>query len=444
MIGTEIQNGYYQDYRRFENTLPGRKVPWLARLRSEALERFMAHGFPSSREEGWKYIDQLPVKRRHFQLVQAECPVSKDDLMPYLPDDHARWCVVFVNGRFAPSLSRLEGLSAGVTVASLATTLEHEPAVLEPYLGRYADIDGHGFGALNTAFMNDGAYIRLGPGAIVSEPVHLVYVASGARDSVAHVRNLVVADENSQGTLVETYLSLDEESYFTNVITEVISAQNTHLVHYKLEQESVRALHMAGIYIHQGRDSQYTACNVASDGQWVRNDLNVVLDAEGSNCTLNGLYFTAAHQQVEHHTRIDHRAGHGTSRQLYKGVMDDHSRGIFSGRVVVHPNAQKSDARQTNNNLLLSENAEAISKPQLEIYADDVKCAHGSTVGYLDEEALFYLRSRAIDEDHARSLLVYAFASDILQQMTLMPVRANLERRLANRFLKGRAIGGLK
>ena len=437
MIGTDIQNGYYQDHRRIENTLPGRKVPWLARLRSEALERFMAHGFPSSREENWKYIDQLPLKRRHFRPARAERPLSKDDLVPYLPDDHARWRMVFVNGRFAPSLSRLEGLPAGVTVAGLAATLEHEPAMLEPYLGRYADINGQGFGALNTAFMNDGAYIRLGPGAIAEEPVHLVYVASGAGDSVAHVRNLVVAGENSQGTLVETYLSLDDESCFTNVITEVISAQGAHLAHYKLGQESVRTLHMAGIYIHQGRDSQYAACNVAGDGQWVRNDLNVVLDGEGGDCTLNGLYFTAAHQQVEHHTRIDHRAGHGTSRQLYKGVMDDHSRGIFSGRVVVHPNAQKTDARQTNNNLLLSENAEAVSRPQLEIYADDVKCAHGSTVGYLDEEALFYLRSRALDEDHARNLLVYAFASDILQQITLMPVRAYLERRLANRFLKG-------
>jgi Fe-S cluster assembly protein SufD len=269
----------------------------------------------------------------------------------------------------------------------------------------------------------------------VHEPVHLLFIASAAAPSVAQPRNLIVAGEDSRVTLIESYVTLNEGEYFTNAVTEIVAGKNAVVEHYKLERESEQAYHVAGIHVRQERDSRYTSHNVAAGGRLVRNDIRVALDGEGAECTLNGLTLARGRQHVDNHTRIDHFKPRGTSHEWYKGVFDGNSRGVFSGLVRVHPDAQKTDAQLTNNNLLLSDGAEADSRPQLEIYADDVKCAHGSTVGQLDPDALFYLRSRAVDEALARNMLIYGFASDILTRMNLAPVRAQLEDQLSQRWL---------
>ncbi|QKT04436.1 Fe-S cluster assembly protein SufD [Ectothiorhodospiraceae bacterium 2226] len=436
-------NTYVEEFKTVEAGLPGRKASWLAALRRGALDQFAEHGFPTLRDEAWKYTDVRPIEKRGFTLAGADTRVTEAALLPHLLRDVPGYRLVFVNGRLAPGLSRLEQLPKGVTIANLARVLEDEPQRVEGLLGRHADGKSHGFAALNLAFMQDGAYVHLARGAVLDAPLQVVYVASGATDQAAYVRNLIVAEEASQGTVIESYVALEDAPYLTNAVTEVVAEQGAVLEHYKLESEAAKAYHVAGLHVHQARDSRYTSHNVSGGARLVRNDITADLAGEGAECELNGLYLAGGRQHVDNQTRIDHRAAHCASREWYKGILDGHARGVFRGRVVVHPGAQKTDAQQANNNLLLSDDAEADSLPQLEIYADDVKCAHGSTVGQLDETSLFYLRSRAIDLATARSLLVYAFASDILERMKVAPVRQGLEAQVARRLLDEAQTEGL-
>ncbi len=426
---------YLRLHRQAEHDLPGRDIPWLMRLRAGAVERFMDAGFPGLAEEAWKYTDTRPFEKRRFTLPGKDGAALVSSLKPYAlgaPDAHR---LVFVDGVFVPELSVVCDLPPGAVIRNLATALARESAVVEAHLGLNLPAEMSGFAALNTAFLSDGAYIHLERGVVLHEPVHLLFIASGNAPTIALPRNLIVAGEDSRITLIESYVALNEGEYFTNVVTEIVAGNNAVIEHYKLERESEQAYHVGGIHVRQERDSRYTSHNVAVGGRLVRNDIHAALNGEGVECILNGLTLTRGRQHVDNHTRIEHNKPRGISREWYKGVLDGHSRGVFSGRVVVHPDAQKTDSRQANNNLLLSDGAEADSRPQLEIYADDVKCAHGSTVGQLDQDALFYLRSRAVDEALARNMLIYAFASDILARMKLAPVRAQLETQLRQRCL---------
>lgn len=427
---------YFQLYRQAEPGLPGRGIPWLGRRRREALERFMAAGFPGLAEEAWKYTDTRPFETRRFVLPGMDGAARVASLKPYALGSPVAHRLVFVDGVFMPELSVVCDLPPGAVIRNLATALEREGAVVEAHLNHNLPPDMHGFAALNTAFLTDGAYIHLGRGVVLHEPVQLLFIASANAPILAQPRNLIVAGDDSHVTLIESYVALNEGEYFTNAVTEIVAGRNAVIEHYKLERESEQAYHVGGIHVRQERDSRYLSHSVAVGGRLVRNDIAVALDGEGVECTLNGLYLTRGRQHVDNHTRIEHRKPRGTSREWYKGVLDGHSRGVFSGRVVVHPDAQKTDAQQANNNLLLAEGAEVDSRPQLEIYADDVKCTHGSTVGQLDQDALFYLRSRAVDETLARNMLIYAFASDILARMTLAPVRAQLENQLSLRLAR--------
>jgi Fe-S cluster assembly protein SufD len=350
--------------------------------------------------------------------------------------------LVFVDGYHAPELTPFNTLLNGVTLTSLAFALVNRPEELENWLGGRTDLEKPGFNAFNTAFMSDGAYIRLAPGTVLEQPVHLLFITTGNPDTVATLRNVIVAGPGSKAQIIESYISLNDAACLTSTVTELITGEGADIEHYKLEQESESAYHMAGIYVSQQRDSRYTSHNIALGGRLVRNDLQVTLDEPGADCTLNGLYLTRGRQHVDNHTRIDHCKPRTSSREFYKGVLDEHSRAVFNGRVVVHTDAQQTDARQSNHNLLLSNEAEADAQPQLEIHADDVKCSHGCTVGRLDEEALFYLRSRAIDAATARNLLIHAFAADVLQRIRFVPVRRHLEAQLTGR-LHGGAIPGL-
>lgn len=422
--------------------IPGGSAAWVRDLRERGTADFSRLGFPTTRLEDWKYTNVGAIERHVFKPVPRNLNgATVEHVAAAAFQDIAVHWVVFVNGTYAPELSSVESLPTGVFVGSLSAALDTRPESLEPHLGRHTPSETHGFAALNTAFLGDGACIHLDKGVVVEKPFHLLFVATEECETfMIQPRNLIVADENSQATVIEHYVAVSEARYLTNAVTEVIAGRNAQVEHYRIQQESGKAYHIGGLYVHQERDSRFAAHAVDLGGLLVRNDLRNRLDAEGTECVLNGLYVVDGRQHVDNHTHIDHAKPHTSSREFYKGVLDGRARAVFSGRIVVHQDAQHTDAEQMNNNLLLSEDAEVDTKPQLEIYADDVKCSHGATVGQLDPDAMFYLRSRAVDEAAARDLLTYAFANDVLSRIRLMPIRLRLEQRLTMRLLHGRGI----
>jgi Fe-S cluster assembly protein SufD len=317
---------------------------------------------------------------------------------------------------------------------SLADTLERAPDALEPLF--VEDNRQTVFGALNTAFTADGLYLHLPRGTAIEEPIHLHFVVTNENAAI-HPRNVIVAEEGARATVVEHYTGTRGVAYFTNVVTQIFAAENAAVDHCKFQQEDLRAFHVAGIHAAQARGSRLWLHSISLGAALARNDISTTFDAEGCEATLNGLYLARGRQHVDHHTRIEHSKPGGTSREYYRGLLDGASRGVFNGKVIVHPQAQRSDARQLNHNLLLSRDAEVDSRPQLEIYADDVKCTHGATVGQLDDAQLFYLRSRGIEEVVARSLLVYAFARDVIERIRIGALRSRLEELLLARLPEG-------
>lgn len=438
-------NHYLSEFTALERQLPGSELPWLQRLRRAALARFEELGFPTPRDEDWKYTRVTPIEKRSFQArVSAETEPTLAGVRGFCLPGLACHQLVFIDGAYAPTLSDLRGLPAGVSVRNLAETLAVSPEVVEPHLAQHADIDAHAFTALNTAFMEDGAYVHVARDTVVSDPIHLLFVSVSEDDGLAaHPRNLIVCEDNSQCVVVESYASPYSAVYLNNAVSEVVLEPNSRLDHYKLQQESPRGFHVATLQVHQGRDSRFASHSISLGGALVRNDINALLDAEGAESLLNGLYMVGGRQHVDYHTRVDHAKPHGTSREFYKGILSGHSRGVFNGRVYVHPDAQKTDAEQSNKNLLLSRNAEVDTKPQLEIYADDVKCSHGATVGQLDENMIYYLRSRGIDHEAARGLLTYGFAQDVVERMPLAAVRGMLESLLISRLPNADCVRGL-
>jgi Fe-S cluster assembly protein SufD len=322
-------------------------------------------------------------------------------------------------------------LPKGVQVGSLAQALSARHAAVEAHLGRYASFEEQAFVALNTAFMQDGAYVYVPRGCAVEVPIHVVFISLPVGEAtVSYPRNLLVFEDSAQATVIESYLGLGDEVYFTNAVTECVVGENTTLEHCTLEWESLNAFHVATLQIQQGRSSNCVSHAMASGGALVRRDINVFLDGEGAENTLNGLFMATSQQHIDHHTRIDHVRPHCTSRELYKGILDGHARGVFNGKIVVHKDAQQTDAVQTNKNLLLSGDASIDTKPQLEIFNNDVKCSHGSTIGRLEENLLFYLRTRGLGEGDARRLLTYAFASELVNRMHVEALRTTLNERV--------------
>ena len=344
---------------------------------------------------------------------------------------------MFVDGRYAPPLSATGRLPAGITIADLAAMLEQGEQALEPLL---AERDQQTIlAALNAALMTGGAYIVLPAGVAVEEPIHLFFVATRA-DAAFNLRNVVVAGAQARASVVEHYLGREDASYLTNALTQVFAARGAVIEHCKLQREALSSFHIAGIHAVQGHGSRFASHSIALGAALARNDITTRFDAERCEAVLNGLYLVRGRQHVDHHTRIDHLKPEGTSREYYRGLLDGASRGVFNGKVIVHPQAQRTDAHQANHNLLLSKDAEVDTKPQLEIYADDVKCTHGAAVGQLDEAQLFYLRSRGIDEETARSLLTYAFARDVIERIRVDSLRAALEDMLLARLPQGQRI----
>jgi Fe-S cluster assembly protein SufD len=342
--------------------------------------------------------------------------------------------LVFVNGRFAPAFSSAGELPAGLRVANLASLLSSEPGLVEPWLTHATRFEMQGFTALNTAFITEAAVILIPNDLAVERPIHVVHLADADAPIVTHPRTLIVASRHSRVHVVESYAGREGQNYFTNAVTEIIGGPGSNIEHCRVQRESLEAYHVSSTHLHLSRDAVFASEHVTLGGALVRNDVNAVLDAEGINCTLNGLYLVDGRRLVDNHTTIDHAKPHCESHELYKGILDDQGRGVFNGKIFVRPDAQKTDAKQTNQVVLLSDNATINTKPQLEIFADDVKCTHGATVGQLAADQLFYLRARGIGEAQARAILLHAFASDIVERIQVEPLRNHLEQILLERL----------
>jgi Fe-S cluster assembly protein SufD len=432
MMNTATRDLYREQFAQLESRRAGAGLPWLQRTRALAFERFAELGFPTLRDEDWKYTSVATLEKRAFRLVPESLNgVSADQVAPLaLGDSHL---LVFVNGRHAPGLSRLGRLPSGADVGSLAQAVAKRPDRFEALLVRDAEALVNGFTALNAAFWADGATIDLAAGCVVEKPIHLLFITTDA-DLAVHPRNIIRAGAGSQAEIIEHYVGLNDAAYFTNAVTHIQFDTSAAVIHTKLQQESLRGYHIADIRAEQKRDSCFTSQSFALGGLLSRNDIATRLDAQGCEATLIGLYMANGRQHMDHHTLIDHARPRGTSREFYKGVLDGAARAVFNGKVIVRPDAQQTDAHQSNRNLLLSEHAEVDTKPQLEIYADDVKCSHGATVGQLDAEQIYYLRSRGMDDVAARALLTFAFAEDVATRVSCAPLRARLEQLLRGRL----------
>lgn len=438
---SDVARDYLSHYRALSPRLPGAQDDWLTGLRQSGARQLERAGLPGAPWEQWKYTSLRALERRSFEPALAPAPVTARDVeaSTFALGGHR---LVFVNGCFAPTLSGgLDRLPGGARVSALAEAWGRDRALLQSHLGQIAPNDFNGFSAMNTAFLADGALVHLASGTVLEEPVHLLFLSTPeAKAVVSNPRVLVVAEANSQATVVEHYAALGAAGNFTNAVSELVLGQGARIAHYKIQEESRTGLHVAGIHARQARDSQLVSHNVNLGGQWVRNDLRVCLEGQGAETVLNGLYVVDARQHVDNHTTIEHVAPHTRSEEDYKGVVTGAGRAVFNGKVVVHRDAQKIEAHQSNPNLLLSAKGEVDTKPELQIFADDVKCSHGATVGQLDAQALFYLRSRGLDEATAIGVLTFGFAEAAIARLGFRAMRSHLEQLLIERLPAAQAV----
>jgi len=425
----DMKNWYLSNFDFFESKLNGRGAIPFHETRRAAISRFSALGFPTPRNEEWKYTNVAPLLRHKFKLAQEPVHLAKTALAEFLFDGLPQNRLVFVNGRFAKELSHVESRVKGLVIESLANVLQRGDELAEKYLAHYADYENETFIALNTAFADDGAFVRVPRKVVIDEPIHLLNISDSSKSSfLAHPRNLILIGEGSQVQIIESYHHLASQAYFNNVVTEMVLEENALVDHVRIQNESRQSYHVSAREVHQEKGSVYSSISIDLGGALVRNNFNLRLQAENCEGNLFGFYMAAGQQHVDNHTLIDHAMPHCNSKEHYKGILDDKAHGVFNGKVMVRPDAQKTNAYQSNQCLLLSNEAVINAKPQLEIFADDVKCSHGAAIGQLDEDAAFYLRSRGIGEEEANSMLRYAYASEILDHIKIEPVRERLDK----------------
>ena len=440
--GTELLVGQFS---RFEAASVQPK--WLLPVRKSGLASFAAAGFPTLNDEDWRFTNVAPIAQLPFSLAReaavngAETRALDAAAFTKLPGHR----LVFVNGFFCAKLSSVKTVANGVRIESLAAALAKDSPLVEKHLGKYARPANNTFAAVNQAFFTDGAFIFVPAGIAVAEPVQLIYVSSAKQKGETILpRNLVIAEANSKLTVVESYISTANVAYFTNAVTEILAGENAVVEHVKLQDEAVDAYHIATIAGEFGRASNVTVHSFALGAKLSRINIRAKLAGEGLECILNGLYLTKDEQLADHHMIVANAQPHCASHEYFNGILDDKSKGVFHGRIYVHPIAQKTDAKQTNKNLLLSDDATADTKPQLEIYADDVKCTHGATIGQLNDESIFYLRSRGIDTDMARQMLIHAFAGEIIERIKCEPAREVIDKLVWDRLEANPHLAGSK
>jgi Fe-S cluster assembly protein SufD len=431
-VAKEKEN-YFSAYKLLAQTREGRDPAWLANLREKAGAAFESLDFPTTRDEEWKYTNAAPIlKVPYRELFDPEMNglngLTARDVEPFMFAESRDSRLVFVNGAFSRELSSLTALPKGCVAANLSEIPSEHANITRDHLAAYADYRDATFTALNTASVGDGAFVYIPGGKAVDAPIHLLFISTAEEPVASHPRVLIVAGAGAVATVIESYVSLGEGVYFTNAVTEVVLKEDAVITHYRFQQESERAFHVATTRVHQERASNYASYAVSLGARVARHDLSVALTGENIETTIDGLYVVTGEQHTDNHTSIDHQKPHSVSNQLYKGILDGRSRAVFNGKVFVREGALLTDARQLNKNLLLSSDAHVDTKPQLEIFADDVKCAHGATVGQLEDEELFYLSARGITPERARALLTYGFAEDVISRIKLKSAREHLDR----------------
>ena len=428
MIATETET-YQEQYGKFllEQTLS--TPTWLSELRQRGFKKFMGLGIPTRRIEDWRFtnIASLAGRPYHLSLPASLATSQIEELIERATLDRDFYRLVFVNGHYADEWSTLHDSPDGVVIESLVTAVRDRSAAVQKHFGRRVEFDDATFTALNTAFVSDGAFIQVPDDVLVARPIHLVYLSVGDGHTVTHPRNIIHLGKNSKACVIESYLGQASSGYFTNAVTELELDESAELDHHKLQHEHLGALHIAMTHVDQKSSSRFRSHYFSFGAALSRNEIRCVLDGEQIEATLNGLYMPTGEQLMDCRTRIDHLRPHCKSYELYKGVLNDRSKGVFNGKIFVHQDAQKTDAKQSNQALLLSDDAVVNTKPQLEIYADDVRCTHGATIGELDQKALYYLRSRGIPLELARKMLIFAFANDVVLSVDVPAVRQHLE-----------------
>jgi Fe-S cluster assembly protein SufD len=443
---TKETDSYLETFERFEEQ--AKRPAWVFPLRKAGITRFAELGFPTLQQEDWRFTNVAPIAQLPFKPVfqMSRNSLTRAALAELTFGKLAASRLVFVNGHYAAELSSSPGTQPqGVIVSSLAAALAGDSGLVKEHLGRYAQGEEDPFVALNAAFFQDGGFVYVPAGRRVEAPVHLLFISTTKEaGATAHPRNLIIAEKGSQVTLLESYVSLAEASYFTNAVTEMVLEEGAAVEHVKFQDESRNAYHLAAIHAHLGRSSNFISHSIATGARLSRNSIRTNLAGEGVECVLNGLYLTRGDQLADHHMVVEHAQPHCNSHEYYNGILDGHSKGVFHGRILVRPRAQKTDAKQTNKNLLLSDDATVDTKPQLEIYADDVKCTHGATIGQLNEESIFYLRARGIGADTARRMLIHAFAGEIIERIRNAPAREELDKLVWDRLEQHPRVGEKK
>ena len=426
-MSAESKNQYIDHYSGMRASLPGSGLTWLEDARDSALKCFSESGFPSPREEEWRYTNVAPIERKHFQTIAGgSAKVEADRLKPFMLEGAAS--MVFVNGFFDRELSNLPEFASGVVVCSMAEALETHAESVEKAFGTILEMGNGGFLAFNTALFTDGAFVFIPENVKLERPLQWIFVSTNA-DGLSTTRNLVIAEAGAHAEIIESHIGLEEFGYLNASVSEVAIANNARIGWSKLQSESKRGFHFGGLYAEIGCSGCLDHASFSFGGLLARNEIHAEL-SDGSACSLDGLFLSTGRQHIDHHTRIRHRSPNGFSRETYKGILDQRARGVFQGRIIVEQDAQKTDSEMSNRNLLLSSDAEIDTKPQLEIYADDVKCAHGVTVGQLDEKSIFYLRSRGVDSESARNMLTFAFANEMVDKIKLSGLRALVQSEL--------------
>lgn len=433
----EIKSWYLSNFEAFENSLNGSAAVPFHDVRKAAIARFETLGFPGKRDEEWKYTPVSPILKHKFVVDAPTSSITAAEVERLSFNSLTDYRVVLVNGQFSPELSHFDP-PEGVVIGSLAEMLANKSALIDQFLSKVADFSAEPFTALNTAFTHDGVFIYIPDGVVLEAPIQMLYL-SDARSGAffASPRNLIVAGKSAEVKIVEKYAALNEDDvYFNNGVTEVLLHQNAKIEHVRVQDESLSAYHIKNLHVYQEKDSNFTLINIDMGGRLVRNNFNMKLDDVNCEGHLIGAYMATGRQHIDNHTAIDHAKPNCFSNEIYKGILGGKARGVFNGKIFVREDAQKTNAYQDNKALLLSDDAQINTKPQLEIFADDVKCSHGATVGQLDEEALFYLRSRGIPKDKANSMLHYAFVCEALDYVTIEEVRDALDELLLAHFSK--------
>ena len=430
------KNSNFSAYKILAGMREGMDPAWLAALRARAGARFEELDFPTTRNEEWKYTNVAPILkvpyREIFDLDADGLTVERIEPFTFVESRHSQ--MVFIDGIYSKELSDLSGLPHSAVVTSLAGMTEEQSLVASRHLAAYAKYQDDAFTALNTAHIGDGALVYIPDGKIVETPLHLLFISTSEEASATHPRVLIIAGKGAMATIIESYVSTDDNVYLTNAVTEVFTAEESAITHYRLQEESEKAFHVATTQVHQERESNYVSYAFSLGAEIARHTLNVVLTGEHTDTTIDGLYVVTGKQHVDNHTTMDHSRPNCTSHQLYKGILDGKSRAVFNGKVLVREGALLTDAHQLNKNLLLSKDSSVDTKPQLEIFADDVKCSHGATVGQLEDDELFYLASRGIAPEQARALLTFGFAEDVISKIKLKSVRKQLDKTVLDKL----------